>query len=310
MDQRAVRRAAVRLAGRIRRTPVILAEGDGFTVPTLLKLESLQHTGTFKARGMLNRLLAAGDIPATGVVAASGGNAGLAVAYAARQVGTPAEIFVPESTPAAKVQRLRQEQATVVVGGAYYADALRASTERAEQTGALVVHAYDQPDVVAGNGTLGLELLDQADGGLDTVLVAVGGGGLAAGVAVALAGTARVVAVEPEACPTLHAALLAGRPVDVEVGGVAADSLGARRVGGICFAVARRTGMGSVLVSDEAIVSAQRLLWEQLRVVAEPGGAAALAALACGVYRPVAGERVAVVVCGANTDPGAVALSG
>lgn len=305
-----VRRATARLAGRIRRTPVISADlpGEspaphGSAAPVLLKLELLQHTGTFKARGMLNRLLAAGELPAAGVVAASGGNAGLAVAYAARQLGVSAEIFVPESTPPAKVARLREQQAAVVVGGAFYADALRASAVRADRTGALVVHAYDQREVVAGNGTLGRELLEQAEGGLDTVLVAVGGGGLAAGVAVALEGAARVVAVEPEACPTLHAALAAGQPVDVAVGGVAADSLGARRVGEICFAVAQRTGMASVLVPDEAIVAAQRLLWDQLRVVAEPGGAAALAALTHGVYRPAPGERLAAVICGANTDP-------
>lgn len=289
----------------MRRTPVLAVEERRFGAPVYLKLEVLQHTGSFKPRGIFNRMLAA-DVPDAGVIAASGGNAGLAVAHAARELGYRAEIFVPESSPEVKIDRLRALGAEVTVTGAYYADALRASAERAEAGGALVVHAYDQPEVVAGQGTLGLELAAEVPG-LDTVLVAVGGGGLVAGIAAALEGHCRVVAVEPERCPTLHDALAAGEPVDVTVGGVAADSLGARRIGRICFTVATRAGIHDLLVSDEAIVSAQQVLWEEFRVVAEPGGAAALAALLCGAYRPDPGERVAVVVCGANTDPAAVA---
>jgi threonine dehydratase len=250
---------------------------------------------------MFNRLTSA-QVPAAGVIAASGGNAGLAVAYAARELGHRAEVFVPVSSPAVKVARLRALGAAVTVAGAHYAEALEASRERAAQTGALVVHAYDQPEVVAGQGTLALELAAQAPD-LDTVLVAVGGGGLVGGVLAAYDGSVRVVAVEPERCPTLHAALAAGRPVDVEVGGVAADSLGARRLGDVCFGIVQRLGVTSVLVSDPAIVAARRALWEQARVAAEDGGAAALAALTSGRYRPGPGERVGVIVCGANTDP-------
>jgi threonine dehydratase len=242
-------------------------------------------------------------VPAAGVIAASGGNAGLGVAYAARAVGAPAEIFVPESTPAIKISRLHDLGAQVVVTGAFYGDAATACSVRAAESGKLLVHAYDQPEVAAGNGTVGLELAPYEP---DTVLVAVGGGGLIGGIAAALEGGAKVVAVEPTDTQALHAALAAGRPVDVTVGGVAADSLGAPRVGEICYAVAMRTGMDSVVVPDEAITEARRLLWEELRIVAEPGGATALAALVCGAYKPSPGERVAVVVCGGNTDPASI----
>lgn len=301
-DRNEVRRAASRIAPYLRRTPVIEVEERVFGAPVVAKLELHQHTGSFKPRGAINRVLSAGSVPAAGLIAASGGNAGLAVAHVAATLGHPAEIFVPESSPAQKVRRLRALGAQVTVTGAFYAEAHRASVQRAAATGALVVHAYDQPDVIAGNGTVGLELEQQVPD-VDTVLVAVGGGGLAAGVAAALQGRARVVGVEPEGCPTLARALAAGKPVDVSVGGVAVDSLGARRIGEVCFEVATRAGMGSVLVPDEAILRARRVLWDELRVAAEPGGATALAALLSGAYRPEPGERLAAVVCGGNTDP-------
>ncbi|NUT23365.1 MAG: serine/threonine dehydratase [Hamadaea sp.] len=290
-----------RIEGRIRRTPVFEAAPD-----LVFKLEYLQHTGSFKARGALNNVLAAaerGDLGPAGVIAASGGNAGLAVAWAAAQVGVPAEIHVPATAPAVKVKRLQSLGATVVQTGSEYSHALAASTDRAAQTGAFVCHAYDQREMVAGAGTIALELLEDAAAPVDTVLVAVGGGGLVGGIAAALADTPlRVVAVEPVAAPTLHTALDRGGPVDVEVGGYAADSLGARRAGAIAYAVAAHTGLVSVLVEDAAIRDARQRLWDEWRIVAEPGAAAAYAGLTA--YRPADGERVAVVVCGANTDPG------
>jgi threonine dehydratase len=278
-------------------------EALGAAAPVLLKLELLQHTGSFKSRGIFNRILAAGtEAKAAGVIAASGGNAGLAVAHAAAQLGLHAEIFVPESSSPVKVQRLRALGAEVAVTGAFYADAYAASQRRASATGALVVHAYDQPEVAAGQGTVARELEAQAPG-FDTVLVAVGGGGLVEGIATWVKGNRRVVAVEPERCPSMASALAAGEPVDVEVGGLAADSLGARRVSASALAAARAAGAVPVLVPDEAIAAARRRLWEQLRVAAEPGGACALAALLSGAYRPAPGERLAVVLCGGNTDP-------
>ncbi|HEY8473425.1 MAG TPA: threonine/serine dehydratase [Natronosporangium sp.] len=295
-----VEAAAARIGGRIRRTPV-LAAAPGL----LFKLEFTQHTGSFKARGAFNRLLSAaeaGELPAAGIVAASGGNAGLAFAYAARELGVPAEIFVPETAPAVKVARLRALGARVVQIGSEYMEAHEAAVKRAADTGALYCHAYDQPAVVAGQGTVAVELLAQA-GTVDTVLVSTGGGGLVGGIAAALAGRARVVAVEPEQAPTLSAALEAGEPVDVPVSGVAADSLGARRAGAIAYGIAVRTGIRSALVSDEAIVDARRMLWDRYRLLVEHGAAAAMAALASGAYRPAADERVAVILCGANTDP-------
>jgi len=301
LDRGAVEQAAQRIAGRVRRTPVVELDGAPSGTPVLLKLELLQRTGSFKVRGAFNRLLGTSPPPA-GVIAASGGNHGLGVAHAAAALGVRAEIFVPVSSPEVKVERLRALGAEVTVTGAYYADALQASEARARDTGAVVVHAYDQPEVAAGQGTLALELEEQADG-LDTVLVGVGGGGLIAGIAAALEGRCRVVAVEPARCPTLHQALDAGAPVDVEVGGVAADSLGARRIGRVCFDIARRTGMRSLLVQDDAIVAARRLLWEEFRVTAEHGGATALGALLSGVHPQSDGERLAVVVSGGNTDP-------
>lgn len=296
--------AAARIAGRVRHTPVLTLEND--EAPLALKLEYLQHTGSFKPRGMFNRLLTAqedGELTDAGAVAASGGNAGLAVAYAAGTLGVHAEIYVPEVISAAKAERLRRLGATVVVGGAGYADALTAARERIRQTGALEVHAYDQRPVCAGQGTIGLELLDQT--GIDTVLVAVGGGGLMAGITAAVADRASVVAVEPENLPTLHDALDAGRPVDIEVDttAVAADSLGARRVGDIAYATATANGVRSILVSDDEIVAARRRLWDECRIVVEHSGAAAFAAILGKRYQPGAGERVAVICCGANTDP-------
>jgi threonine dehydratase len=292
--------AAVRIAGRVRRTPVLAVEAGVF-----LKLEFTQHTGSFKARGAFNRLLAAAEasaLPDAGVVAASGGNAGLAFAYAARALGARAQIYVPATAPAVKVARLRELGAEVVQVGSEYVEAHEAAVKRSADAGALYCHAYDQPEVVAGQGTVALELAEQT-GGVDTVLVSTGGGGLVGGIAAALAGQARVVAVEPELAPTLYEALAAGGPVDVPVSGVAVDSLGARRAGTIAYEIAARTGVRSVLVSDQAIVAARALLWDRYRLVVEHGAAAAMAALVSGAYRPARGERVAVVLCGANTDP-------
>nr|WP_243725794.1 threonine/serine dehydratase [Actinomadura rubrisoli] len=317
-----VEAAAERVAGRIRRTPLLAVDPDPLTADSgpsapdarppapagrmWLKLEQTQHTGSFKARGAFSHILAAhaaGRLPASGIVAASGGNAGLAFAYAAARLGVPAEVFVPETAPEVKVAGLLALGATVVQVGVRYAEAFEAATKHAADTGALFCHAYDQPDVCAGQGTLGLEILEQTGGEVDTVLLAVGGGGLMAGVAAALDGRARVVGVEPEDIPTLERALHAGRPVDVRVSGVAADSLGATRLGDIAYDVASRTGVRPVLVGDEAIVEARRLVWREYRLAIEHGTAAAVAALRTGAYRPAPGERVVVVLCGANTDP-------
>lgn len=295
-----VKQAAERIAGRVRRTPVIeVAPGLTF------KLELLQHTGSFKPRGAFNRLLTAkdsGELTGQGIVAASGGNHALAAAYAARELGVPARIFVPETTPAAKLGKLRTLDADIVQVGSEYAEAYQAALAAQDESGALLVHAYDQPEVVAGQGTVGLELLEQA-GMFDTVLVAVGGGGLIAGIATALGDNAQVVSVEPALAPTLQRALEAGEPTDGAVGGVAADSLGARRIGSLAFEAAEKYGVRPVLVDDEAIVAARNELWRQYHLATEHGGATAYAALLSGAYRPAAGERVAVVVCGANTDP-------
>ncbi|MEV4379900.1 threonine/serine dehydratase [Streptosporangium sp. NPDC049644] len=292
-----VRRAAERIAGYVRRTPVVEVSPGLF-----FKLEGLQHSGSFKARGGFNRALSGGEIPEAGLIAASGGNHGLAVAYVARSLGVQAEIFVPTVSSPVKVAGLRALGARVTQAGAVYADAYEASVKRAAETGALDVHAYDQAEVVAGQGTVGLEILEQT-GGVDTVLVAVGGGGLVAGITVALDGHARVVAVEPELIPTLHRALEAGRPVGVEVAGVGADALGASRAGEIACEITGTAGIRSLLVPEEAIVEARREMWREHRIAAEHAGATAYAALLSGAYTPAEGERVAVVVCGANTDP-------
>ena len=295
-----IERAAERIAGRVRRTPVMHIEAGGFGAEgeLVLKLELLQHTGSFKPRGAFNRMLSA-SVPSVGVIAASGGNFGLAVAYAARETGHRAEIFVPETSPAVKAERIRAEGAEVRLIPGHYADALEASEERARETGALFMHAYDQPEVVAGQGTIGMELSHQVPDA-DTVLVAVGGGGLIAGIASWFTGDVRVVGVEPRTCPTLTEALSAGAPVDVEVSGRAADSLGSRRAGDIAVETAQRFVEQVVLVEDGAIAEAQRVLWSSCRLIAEPGGAATLAALRSGAYRPRKAECVVVLICGAN----------
>jgi threonine dehydratase len=301
--------AATRSAGRVRATPIIELEPGAFgsLAQITLKLELLQHTGSFKPRGAFSHILSQ-SVPEAGVIAASGGNHGAAVAYAARELGHRVEIYVPAATPQIKLDRLEQYGARVVAIGARYAEALAASSARAQETGALEVHAYDHPEVLAGQGTLGRELQIQAPA-LETVFVAVGGGGLIGGVAAWYRGDTRVIAVEPAGCPTLAHALEAGRPVDVEVGGWAADSLGARRVGALMLPIAQQFVERVVLVSDDQIRAAQRLLWDQLRLLAEPGGATALAGLLSGEYQPRAGERVGVIVCGGNTDPGRFAAT-
>lgn len=298
-----VRDAAARIAPFVRRTPVAMLCGNDLGLPgdIVLKLEHLQHSGSFKARGAFNTLLTS-DVPEAGVIAASGGNHGAAVAYAAAQLGHQARIFVPASAPEAKLARIRRYGADALPIGADYAEAHQASIEEEYRTGALRVHAYDQPSVIAGQGTVAVEFGEQAPQ-LDAVLIAVGGGGLIAGCASWYTDSLRLVAVEPERAPTMHAALAAGKPVDVAVGGLAADALGARRLGDITFSVASRYVKHSLLVTDQAIRQAQRVLWEELRVLAEPGGATALAALLCGAYVATPGEHIGVVVCGANLDP-------
>lgn len=317
IDRGTVAAAAARIAGRVRRTPVLPPDppaagtsgASGREAPVWYKLEHLQYTGAFKVRGAFNRILAAqerAELPPVGIVAASGGNAGLAYAHVARAVGVAAEVYVPETAPPVKVAKLRGLGATVVLAGQEYADAYQAAIKRADESGALFCHPYDQVEVCAGQGTLALELVDQlaaVGASIDTVLVAVGGGGLMAGVAAALEGKANVVGVEPDTAPTLHAALTAGGPVDVEVSGPAADALGARRLGEIGYAVATRTGVRSVLVTDADLIAARQALWDRYRLAIEHGAAAAPAALASGAYRPEPGERVAVILCGANTDP-------
>jgi threonine dehydratase len=286
----------------LRRTPVVWADRADFGLPPgplVLKLEHLQHTGSFKARGAFANLLQR-DVPDAGVVAASGGNHGVAVSYAARTLGVPARIYVPGVSSAAKIARIRDYGAHLVIAGDTYADALAASQEWAVSSGALAVHAFDQAETILGAGTLATELAQQAPAAL-TVLASVGGGGLLAGIAAGYAGRVRVVGAEPEEAPSLTHALSAGRPVDAPAGGVAADSLAPRRVGELTFSILTRHAAQAVLVSDDAIRQAQELLWDRLRLVAEPGGCAALAALTSGGYTPAPGETVAVVVSGANT---------
>jgi threonine dehydratase len=289
--------------------------------PVTLKLELLQHAGSFKVRGAFASLLGR-SIPAAGVAAASGGNHGAAVAFAAKRLGIPAKIFVPTVASPAKIRQIRDQGADLVVHGDRYADALAECERWVASSGAVSIHAYDQPGTLLGQGTLGLELEEQAPG-LDALLIAVGGGGFIGGVAAWYAGNdgdaagrdtggagragdgvarrPRIIGVEPEKAPTLTRALDAGGPVDTEVAGIAADSLGARRVGGLMFPIARDSVERMVLVSDDAIRQAQESLWRVLRIVAEPGGAAALAAVLSGGYRPRDEERVGVVVCGGNT---------
>jgi threonine dehydratase len=290
----------------IRRTPVVEVDSSDFglapSVRLSLKLELLQHTGSFKPRGAFTNLLQR-TVPDAGVVAASGGNHGAAVAFAAMRVGIPAKIFVPTVASASKIQLIKDCGADVVVGGDRYADALTASELWVESSGAMPVHAYDQRETILGQSTIGTELEVQAPD-LDSLLVAVGGGGLLGGIAAWYAESdrkPRLIGVEPDQAPTLTTALAAGRPVDAKAGGIAADSLAPRRVGELMFPLAQRHVERVLLVSDEAILRAQRELWRVLRIVTEPGGAAAFAALMSGQYQPERAERVGIVLCGGNT---------
>ena len=308
MSRRDIEAAAARFAPHegafLRRTPLWKLPGAAFGVACAevwLKLEHLQVSGSFKARGMLNRLLA-NPVPASGVIVASGGNAGIATAAAARRLGVRCEVFVPTVCSPAKQAKLRELGAQVVVGGDAYGEALEASIERQRRTGALVTHAYDQPEVVAGAGTLAREI-EQDGGRPGSVLVSVGGGGLIAGVASWFEREARVVALEPELAPTLHAARQAGSPVDVAVSGVAADSLGAHRIGAIAWDVTQAHVADSLLLPDAAIREAQLTLWKEFKLAVEPAAALGLAALQTGAYRPAPDEKVCLVLCGANLDP-------
>jgi threonine dehydratase len=267
-----------------------------------LKLEQLQTSGSFKARGMLGRLIS-NPIPSSGVIVASGGNAGIATAAAARMLGVPCEVFVPTISSPAKQARLRALGATLHVTGSVYNEALTACLERQQETGALLTHAYDQAEVVLGAGTLAAEIDRQSGNAPDSVLVSVGGGGLIAGIATWYAGSStRVIALEPASAPTLHAARAAGEPVDVQVGGVAADSLGAKRIGSISWPITQKHVTQSLLLSDEAISAAQRWLWQHLQIAAEPAAALGLAALQTGVYQPQQDEKICLVICGANLN--------
>lgn len=309
-----VKAARERIAGRVR--PLVLAPGDPNPLPALpgrrvtFALEYMQHTGSFKARGAANLAAShvqSGTMPEAGVTIASGGNAGLACAWAARATGTRATVFLPGTAPEFKVAKLRDYGADVRLVGTEYADALAASIEYAGESGALLSHAYDNPLIAAGAGTIAAEVL-ALHPDVDTIMVAVGGGGLFSGIAAAVADTSvRVVAVEPEHCRALNAALEAGAPVDVPVDSIAADSLGARRVSQTAYELAQGSNVRSLLVSDESIVRARRELWDSRRVVLEYGGATAYAALTQGAYVPQEGEHVVVVLCGANTDPAGLA---
>jgi threonine dehydratase len=303
IDAEAIRAAHDVIRPHVRRTPVLELRGEEIGLPrctVVLKLELHQHSGSFKARGAFANLLLR-EIPAAGVAAASGGNHGLAVAYAAMRLRIPARIFVPKVASPSKIERIRACGAELVVTGDLYDDALAASREWIDGSGALPIHAYDQRETLLGQGTVALELSEQAPG-LDAVLVAVGGGGLIGGIAAWYAGAAAVVGVEPEEAPTLSAAFRAGRPVDAPAGGIAADSLAPRRVGELMFPIAQRWTRGVLLVRDEEIRRAQRVLWDAARIVAEPGGAAAMAALTSGRHAPREGERIGVIVCGGNTE--------
>lgn len=298
-----IRDAAERIAGRVRRTPVLeLGAVAGASV--VAKLELLQHTGSFKPRGAFNKLLSS-EVPSAGVIAASGGNFGSAVAYAARATGVPAEVFIPSTSPEAKVARVRGYGAQVTIVEGYYAEAQAALAERQAETGALLMHPFDQPEVIAGQGTLGIEIDEQVPD-VDTVLMSCGGGGPLAGISAWFDDRIRVVGVEPERCATMAAALAGGKPVVAEVGGVAADSLGAARVGDLTFPLVRDHVERMVQVTDEGIRAAQRALWDDVRLIVEPGGATAFAALRAGAYVPSPGERVCVVLSGGNCDPSTV----
>jgi threonine dehydratase len=302
-DPTAIRANAARIAPHVRRTPILRVDGADFGldgIKLVFKLEFLQHSGSFKARGAFTNLLL-NPAGAVGVVAASGGNHGAAVAYAAKRLGVRATIFVPGVAAPAKLERIRGYGADLRVVGERYADALEASLAFMQASGAMQIHAYDQPETLLGQASVGVEFEEDAPG-LDALLVAVGGGGLIGGICAWYQGRTRVVGVEPELAPTLAHALAAGRPVDAPAGGVAADSLAPRQVGQLMFPLMQRYGAGSVLVGDAAIVDAQRALWRVLRVAVEPGGAAAFAALLSGAWRAKPGQTVGVLLCGANTD--------
>jgi len=291
-----IERAAARIDGHVRRTPVLEHAG------VWLKLELLQHAGSFKARGAFNRLLAEPVIPDAGVVTASGGNHGAAVAYAAARLGVRAEVVIPSSSPMLKRRLIERHGAAVTVVDGYYDDAQLVADERRAVTGALMLHPFDHPATVAGQGTMAREVEQQLVG-IDTIVVASGGGGFTAGQAAWFRDRVRVVSVEPESSQCLRAALAHGRPVDVVVAGVAADSLGARRIGAVPWEVVRHHVDDAVVVADDDIRAAQRAIWDDLRLISEPGGATALAAIRAGAYRPAAGERVVVAICGSNCDP-------
>jgi len=302
VNRETIAQAFARIRDHVRETPVVAVDGADFGLAPMrlvLKLEQLQYSGSFKARGAFANLLLR-RIPPAGVTAASGGNHGVAVAFAARALGIKAKIFLPTVSSPAKIARIRRYGADLAIEGELYADALAASEAWVKTSGSLPVHAFDQVETMLGTGTLGAELERQAPD-LDSVLIAVGGGGLIGGVAAWYGRRVRVIGVEPQASPTLFRAFEAGRPVDAETGGIAADSLAPRRVGELNFAIARANVERVVLVSDDAIVAAQQALWEGARIVAEPGAAAPFAALVSGAYVPAPDERVGVVVCGANT---------
>jgi threonine dehydratase len=303
IDRDAINSAEKLIRPHIRKTPIIKIHGTEIgndSVDVVLKLELFQHSGSFKPRGAFTNMLMR-EVPSAGVVAASGGNHGAAVAYAAMKLNKPAKIFVPTVASPAKMNRIRSYGADLVVTGDRYAEALLASNDWVDKTGALPIHAYDQAETLLGQGTVAAEFHDQ-DPKLDTILIAVGGGGLIGGMAAWHAGDVKIIGVEPENAPTLAHALRAGYPVDAPAGGVAADSLAPKRVGEIMFPIAKKYVSHVALVSDDAIVQAQKFLWDQLRIVAEPGGAAALSALLSKQYVPQSGERIGVVVCGGNTE--------
>ena len=287
----------------IRRTPILEVDGADFgldAITIILKLELFQHAGSFKARGAFTNMLTR-EVSSVGVVAASGGNHGVAVAFAAMKLGRPATIFVPSVASPTKVNRIRSYGAELIIAGDRYADSLQASEAWTKQSGAMPIHAYEGDETLLGQGTLGLELEEQ-DPKLDSLLVAVGGGGLIGGVAAWYQDRLKLISIEPMEAPTLNLALNAGRPVDSPAGGIAADSLAPRQVGQQMFPIAQKFVNSSILVSDEEIIAAQKRLWETVRVVAEPGGAAAFAGLLSGRYKPEPGERIGVIVCGGNTD--------
>jgi len=303
ITQEEIRETYGKIMPYVRRTPIVSMNATEFGLePARLhfKLELLQHTGSFKARGAITNLLTR-TVPKAGVVAASGGNHGVAVAFAAQKFNVPARVYVPTVASRTKVDRIRSYGAELVVGGERYADAYTESERWSAQSGAMTIHAYDQRETLLGQGTVGLEFEEQAPD-LDTLLVAVGGGGLVGGIACWYRGKIRIIGVEPERAPTLTRALEAGRPVDAEAGGIAADSLAPRRVGELMFPIAKKHVEKVLLVTDDEICSGQRLLWSHARIVAEPGGAAAFAALAARKYQPSKDERVGVLICGGNTD--------